>query len=172
MTWLTRPLVEEHRELLPGIDRILEVADLVGAASLGVLRRRVGEVCDFVYEVFIPYAIDEDRNLYPVVDRIAGTHEATASMRREQLQIARLAGDLQELREHLQDPVMTGVQKRSLRRVLYGLHALLRLHLEVEEDVFLPLLEARLSPSEAHDLVVDMEERWRPHDGGLEVTAG
>lgn len=171
MTKLTRPLVDEHRELFPEIDRILETADAVGQVTLEELREDVGAVCEFLYEVFIPYIVSEDRALYPVVERAMGA-EATATMRRGQLQIAHMAGELQELRECLHDPVVIDCQERGLRRVLYGLYTLLRLHLEVEEDVFLPVLEARLSPGEADLLVADMEERWGHRGGGMEVTAG
>jgi hypothetical protein len=41
--------------------------------------------------------------------------------------------------------------------VLYGLHALIGEHFAEEEEVYLPLLEERLTPEEARALFRDME---------------
>ena len=49
------------------------------------------------------------------------------------------------------------LQAKSLRRVLYGLYALVKVHFAKEEEVYLPLLDARLLPDEAGALFAAME---------------
>ena len=48
-------------------------------------------------------------------------------------------------------------QANALRRVLYGLYALVKVHFAKEEEVYLPLLDARLTPGEAHAMFEAME---------------
>jgi hypothetical protein len=46
---------------------------------------------------------------------------------------------------------------RELRRVLYGLFALVELHFAKEEEVYLPILDANLTAEQAADLFHKME---------------
>ena len=48
-------------------------------------------------------------------------------------------------------------QASSLRRVLYGLYALVKVHFAKEEELYLPLLDERLSPEEARAMFEAME---------------
>ncbi len=61
---------------------------------------------------------------------------------------------LGELRELLRDGM---ADENGLRRVLYGLHAVVSLHFAKEEEVYLPILEARLTPHEADTMFAAME---------------
>jgi iron-sulfur cluster repair protein YtfE (RIC family) len=53
---------------------------------------------------------------------------------------------------------ITTTQSKALRRVLYGLYALVKVHFAKEEELYLPLLDARLSPAEAEHMFADMEK--------------
>jgi hypothetical protein len=44
-----------------------------------------------------------------------------------------------------------------LRRILYGLYAIIKLHLAKEEEIYLPILELRLLDSAVNDLAAAME---------------
>jgi hypothetical protein len=48
--------------------------------------------------------------------------------------------------------------QRELQRTLYGLYAIIRLHFAKEEEVYLPLLDAGLTPAEADDMFRAMHE--------------
>ena len=53
---------------------------------------------------------------------------------------------------------------RDLRRVLYGLYALVNLHFQKEEEIFVDILDHRLSPTEKDVLVAALSRhqvRWR-----------
>ena len=49
------------------------------------------------------------------------------------------------------------VEERELRRVLYGLYAVVKLHFAKEEEVYLPLLDRELTADEAQALFERME---------------
>lgn len=75
-------------------------------------------------------------------------------MSRDHVEVSRLTEQLGWLRS--QGASFDREQMENLRRVLYGLHALLKVHFAKEEDVYLPLLESRLSNIEAHRLLHKM----------------
>ena len=47
---------------------------------------------------------------------------------------------------------------KSLQRVLYGVYALVKVHFAKEEEVYLPILEERLSLDEAREMFEAMEK--------------
>jgi len=49
--------------------------------------------------------------------------------------------------------------------VLYGLYALVKVHFAKEEEVYLSILDARLTPEEAHRMFEAMEEAARGAKG-------
>ena len=52
---------------------------------------------------------------------------------------------------------MSESDEQALRRVLYGLYAIIKLHLAKEEEIYFPILEARLAASEVDHPVEAME---------------
>jgi iron-sulfur cluster repair protein YtfE (RIC family) len=161
MTNVTQPLREEHQELLPHIERLRAVADLVGGAPMPLLKQGIDETYDFLAYQLIPHAQAEERALYPVVQRVMGAPEATRTMVRDHVEIGRLTDELALLRAGLSSVPVSDVQMQSLRRVLYGLCALVKVHFAKEEEVYLPLLDARLSAAEAHQMFEAMEAAAR-----------
>lgn len=161
MVSLTQPLREEHQELLPHIERLRRAADLVGEVTIEETRRAADEAYGFLVDHLIPHAQAEDAVLYPVVGRAMGAPEATATMRRDHVEVGRLTEELGRLRARLAAGVTDDAVRRDLRRVLYGLYALVGVHFAKEEEVYLPLLDASLGPEEAARLFRDMEAAAR-----------
>jgi iron-sulfur cluster repair protein YtfE (RIC family) len=87
-----------------------------------------------------------------VVQQVLGSPEATRTMSRDHVEVGRYVEELDELREDL-SPRNT----KSLQRVLYGLYALVKVHFAKEEEVYLPILDERLSPEQARDMFEAME---------------
>ena len=158
MAQLTQPLRDEHKELLPHIQQLQTVADEVGIAPILALRQSIDEVYTFLSQQLIPHAKAEDQALYPVVGRLMGAPEATATMRRDHVEIGRLIEELGVLRSSLKGESMDLSQEQGLRRVLYGLSALVTVHFAKEEEVYLPLLDRRLTPNEALTMFEKMEQ--------------
>jgi hemerythrin-like domain-containing protein len=130
----------EHRELGRGIDRIREVAGIVGTIAAPDLSIALIDVLDWIETVLEPHAAWEDAWLYPQIDRRAGTPWATRLMTFEHHQIRAFAGLLESDRERLHHE-LTRDQAVQLVGHLFALDALLRAHIEREERVLRPLLE-------------------------------
>ena len=157
MTIITQPLRDEHQELLPNIGKLRQVADAVGNVTVEVLQQGVDEVIEFLTHHLIPHAQAEDRALYPVVAELMGALQATRTMSRDHVEVDRLTTELVNLRANLSDTTYDQMQATALRRVLYGLYALVKVHFAKEEEIYLPLLDARLSAKEAQKMFKTME---------------
>lgn len=154
---LTAPLRAEHRELLPHIDDLRTVADSVGVVPVAVLRQRLGATNEFLASHLIPHALAEDEVLYPAVAAFAGGPLATATMSRDHVAVLALTKELSALRRIVEAGEPRAQTVLDLRRVLYGLHALITVHFAKEEEILLPLLEERLTLTTAKDLFETME---------------
>lgn len=148
-------LHDEHRELLPSIEALGAVADEVGRTAGPALRAKLAETYDFLAHQLLPHAMAEDEVLYPEVARLMGADGATATMSRDHVAVASLITELASLRTFEGDP--DPGRQNALRRVLYGLHALVGTHFAKEEEIYVPLLDARLTVAEGTALMQRME---------------
>ena len=155
---LTQPLRDVHRQLLPYVEMLRSTADLVGIAMTDEVRGLLDEAHGFLAERLIPHTTAEDRVLYPVLEEAMGAPGATRAMSLDHVAIGRLADDLGWLRRQLRDSTVTCDQAMALRRVLYGLHAILKLHLAREEETLIPMLDGWLTPRRAAVLFHDIAE--------------
>src|SRR5512142_402351 len=145
------PLREEHRTLLPHIERLRAVADEVGHIDAHALREKLDETYRFLSHDLVPHARAEDEVLYPEVARLLGGPRATATMSRDHVEVVALISELATLRSFDGEP--DGERQNALRRVLYGLYALVRTHFAKEEEIYVPLLDDRLTMDEGSDLI-------------------
>lgn len=162
----TEPLREEHRHLFPHVAALAATADAVGIASREELRTQVDESYEFLADHLIPHAEAEDEFLYPVVDRLLGATgetRATDTMRRDHVEVGRLTAELGRLRGRLQEDVSSPADELELRRVLYGLYAVVGLHFAKEEEVYLPVLDRELTADAAQSLFDAMEHSGAGH---------
>jgi len=157
MTTVTQPLREEHKELLPHIEDLKAAGDAIGETITPALRGAVDEAYEFLVHHLIPHAQAEDKALYPTVQKVMGAKEATSTMSRDHVEVGRLTAELGDLRLQLGAGTLVPAQANALRRVLYGLYALVKVHFAKEEEVYLPLLDARLTEAEAHVMFEAME---------------
>ena len=154
----TQPLKDEHSELLPHVETLLRVADSVGTASTQTLLESTGEAYEFLAHHLIPHAHAEDQVLYPFIEKVTSAPSATATMSRDHVEVGRLTEQLGSLRSRLAMEPLNAYLANELRRVLYGLYALVKLHFAKEEEVYLPMLDARCTPEEMQPVFANMEE--------------
>lgn len=152
MSDVTEPLREEHHLLLPQIEKLRVVADCVGEFSRDHLQRSIDEVYDFLAHSLIPHAAAEEAVLYPAVGKALGTPQATTTMSRDHVEVSRLTEQLRVLRSRIFQPDFDRVTAKELRRVLYGLYSVVKLHFAKEEEIYLPILDNHLSEGDAHEL--------------------
>ena len=139
---------QEHREIARGIGRIQEVAELAGSLAARDLSASLRSLVRWLETSLAPHVAWEDQWLYPkLVDRVGSEWPATL-MRFEHAQIRRaivaVEMDLEGLRHEPEHR-----QLIQLRADLYSLDALIRAHLEREDQFLLPALE---SPAGSHPI--------------------
>ena len=152
MNTLTQPLRDEHKELIPHIEKILAVADSIPEAPLEQIREDVKEVYEFLAYHLIPHAQAEDEALYPAVQKVLGSPDSTRTMNRDHLEVGQYVVELSQLQQDLSPQNF-----KELQRVLYGLYALVKVHFAKEEEVYLPILEERMTAEEATTMFQAME---------------
>jgi iron-sulfur cluster repair protein YtfE (RIC family) len=157
MAALPQHVRDEHRELVAHIELLRTVADSIDSAPTESIREGVGQAYTFLIHQLIPHAQAEEQVWYPTVGRLLRALEATDTMSRDHLEVIRLTEELEALRLHLFYSPLSESDEQALRRVLYGLYAIIKLHLAKEEEIYLPILEARLTASEVKRLVKVME---------------
>ncbi len=156
MTTLTQPLRDEHQELLPHLEILKTAADEVSEVLSERAWQDMQESYEFLAYHLIPHAIAEDRALYPAVQKLMGAPQATATMSRDHIEVGRLTDELKS-RLPPRDARLEINQVEDLRRLLYGLYAIVGLHFAKEEEIYLPLLDARLTEAEAIQMFEAME---------------
>jgi iron-sulfur cluster repair protein YtfE (RIC family) len=156
VTTLTQHLHHEHAHLLPHIEALRTVADSVGRTPVEALGTQLADLQVFLDDHLIPHAETEDRLLYPMIDRVTGAAGATATMSRDHVEVGRLASELSTLREAVDQGGLDDERQAALRRVLYGLYTLVKVHFAKEEEIYLPLLEKRLTAPEANQLLAEL----------------
>lgn len=152
MNTLTQPLRDEHKELIPHIEKILEVANSIPETSLEQIRDGVKEVYEFLAYHLMPHAQAEDEALYPAVQKALGSLDSTLTMSRDHLEVGHYITELAQLQQDLSPQNF-----KALQRVLYGLYALVKVHFAKEEEVYLPILEERMTEEEAAKMFQAME---------------
>lgn len=133
----------EHVELLPLVNQIKAIADRIDRESPAEALADLESVYKFLVQSLIPHEEAEEKTFYPAVGKILGSDEAVATMVRTHVEIFHLTRVLGSLLEDLTPRGPDTDDLPELRRILYGLHAILRLHFAQEEEAYLSLFESQ-----------------------------
>ena len=139
---LGRRFQAEHEALAAGLRQIRPLADDVDRIPAAEVLERLSGLRTFLDEQLLPHELAEDRDLYPAVARVLGGQDPTAPMSRMHIEIAHLIGLFGRLVDGLGAGGPDEDDERELRRVLYSLDAVLRLHMAQEEQEYLSLADA------------------------------
>ena len=156
MESVTQPLRDEHKELYPQVETLRQAGDAINESLTSQAHAKIEEAYHFLTHQLIPHAQAEDQALYPMVQKVMGAPQATSTMSRDHMEVSQLTQELGTLRVHETQLFITFNQAMALRRVLYGLYALVKLHFAKEEEIYLPLLDAKLSAKEAREMFEHM----------------
>ena len=136
-----RLLNHEHREIEHLVGRIETTAEMAGNLASNDLVSALRSLLDAMEKTLLRHIDWEDDHCFPEMDRLAATPWATRLLRFQHQQVRhaleRLEADWLALRR---EP--THRQLVDLRGHLYGLHAQMSSHLEQEEAVVMPFLDA------------------------------
>lgn len=154
---LTEHIHTEHENLRPHIESVRIAADAVGEVPPEILRELTDSVLGFLLRELIPHAHREEEVLYTAVEQVMGAPGATTTMTLDHVEISRLVDELGTIHAMLvAEHSLEESTERDLRRVLYGVYALARLHFAKEEEVYSRLLDMRLTPEDEERLLREM----------------
>jgi heavy metal translocating P-type ATPase len=136
---LAERLRVEHRSLQPGLEKLRTLADTLDALPPADALRRLRAIRCFLTDELAPHEEEDDRVLYPVVAALLGGEDPTGAMSRGHFEIRHLARTFCRLVDDLPEEGPGPEELRDLRRLLYELHAVLRLHFAQEEESYLSL---------------------------------
>jgi len=139
---LGRRFQAEHHTLARGLRELRPLADDLGRIPTGDARARCDSLRRFLEDDLLPHEQAEDIQLYPAVARVLGGDDPTAPMSRMHVEIEHLIGLYGRLLDDLAPSGPDDDDVIELRRVLYGLDAVLRLHVAQEEQEYLSLADA------------------------------
>ncbi len=157
MSQVTQAIRNHHREL----------ADTLKAQVNALEEDRADAdphaLVTFLKADLLPHAQGEERSLYPVVDGLVREHArptATMSVDHEFVE-----GYIRQIEETANALATTrngdgAALRKRLTRLALQLEALLQVHLEKEERVYLPLFEKHLSEQEQQRVLDGMHEAY------------
>jgi len=138
----------EHRErLIRHIERLRALAEMADAGTSFALRAGLEEEWHFIDEQLVPHMEAIETTLYDRLERLMEGRHSMAPMRREHEELRRLIETLGDYRTTLASGDLAATEAMGLRRVLYRMHSILRVHL-AEEELYLRVLEENLSTDE------------------------
>ena len=124
-------LYAEHRDVRPLVERVRTVADALNQPPYDL--GPAGELLDHLEVRLLAHEHAEEAELLPIMARALGGVEATSGLSRTHAeiehQIGRLRRTVDDLVQEVEPEDVTDV-----RRLLYGLYAILRLHNAQEEE--------------------------------------
>jgi soluble P-type ATPase len=138
-TALAKRFTHEHLAIWADIEQLRTAADALGVLRPEAAIARVRQVHRLLVEEVGPHERAEQEELYPAMDRLLGSHQATATMSRAHAEIAHQIRRLGQLIDDIGPGQPDDADIADLRALLYGLHAILQLHTTQEEESYLSL---------------------------------
>ncbi len=126
----------EHREFAPWLQRVRQLADRLDELPPAQAMAELEQVRWFVAERLARHEREEEEAVYPVVAALMGGEDPMGTMQRAHMEIEHLVRVFTHLYDDLPAGGPTVEDRVDLRRVLYGLHAILRLHFAQEEEAY------------------------------------
>ena len=153
---LRTTIEEHHAQLLPHVDRLLTLAEMVGHVECSTMHALFEEEYRFIAGQLVPHMDTIELVLYGRLEELLDGRHSMAPMREEHRSLKKLVEELGRYREHADGCTWSAVEGMALRRALYRLHALLKVHL-AEEELYLEVLDRSLGDAEKDRLGRSLE---------------
>jgi len=141
---LPRVAHEHHERLLQHVDQMPVVGDLFLSGAETEVRRTATDLSTFLRGTLLPHVDAAEQALYPELERLLQNRHSMAPMKREHVEVRRLVADFARLAQQIEDGPVSPGRRLALRRVLFQLYALLKIHL-AEEEAYLRIVDHGVS---------------------------
>ncbi|MEP7380007.1 MAG: hemerythrin domain-containing protein, partial [Chloroflexota bacterium] len=142
---------EHHDRIMPHVDALPELAEMIGRVPLEDFAKRFEHECQFIVGQLMPHIDAIEQALYADLERLMLGRHSMQPMRDEHEQLRRLFSSLFRYRAGVAAGELDDASAIGLRRVLYRLFSLMKVHL-AEEELYLQVIDRELSPAETDAL--------------------
>lgn len=157
MTSVTTAGHEHHARIITMLDGLPTLADMLDQRPRPArFESRFASVVAFIDGTLEPHMEVVEQTVYPALDRLMHNRHSMAQMRREHQDIRGLMERLGTFGDAIDADALGPAGSMGLRRILYRLYAMLKVHL-AEEEEYLRVLEHNLSDAEKEELVRGLE---------------
>jgi len=143
---LAKRFSDEHASIQVHIEALRATADSLDSDPAGAAVARVRTVYQNMVAEVGPHEAAEQAELYPMLNRLLGSGDATETMSRAHVEIEHQIRRLGQLLDDIGPGEPDQVDLTDLRGLLYGLHAILRLHTAQEDESYLSLADEAVQP--------------------------
>lgn len=148
---------QHHDTIQAHVDRLPELAAMLGRAAPAEFAAAFERECHFVTGQLVPHMEAIETALYAELERVMGGRHSMAPMRDEHQLLRDLISSLCRYRaELLAGDDLAEADEIGLRRVLYRLFSILKVHL-AEEELYLGVLDGALGEPEKERLARAIE---------------
>ena len=147
---------EHHERIMSHVDRMPALGDLIGTFGTDTVRTQLDELVPFLTGTLVPHVDAAERALYPELERLLQNAHSMTPMRREHARIRHLVEELASLQRTFSAGTPGIRDTVALRRSVFGLYALLKVHL-AEEELYIHIVERGVSADAASVLAAAMD---------------
>ena len=151
------PLRQAREPLHAGLRQLQVAAESLDGAEQRVAAAALESALGYLERQLIPILQAEDFTMFPALDGVLGATGACQVMVAQHRAIEAMAHDLRQVVEAARTDEDAAAYARYLLPLLHGLYALIRAHLESEDDVYLALLDEHLSESQVNVITENLE---------------
>jgi heavy metal translocating P-type ATPase len=136
MRSLAQGLATVHRELHPRVSELATLAMHLDTLPAAAAMMRLEQVRDMLENELLPHESEEQQTAYPLIEKVLQDENPTGPLIQTHYEIRRLSRLFGRLVAQLPASGPAKEDLRDLRRVLYGLHAILTLHFAQEDELY------------------------------------
>jgi len=133
---MARELASAHRTLRPQVAELAALAARLDVIDPAQARRELEAIRAVLEDELLPHEREEQRVAYPLIVEMLGREDPTGPLVQTHHEIRRLVRLFGRLVDRLPAAGPFPEDIRDLRRVLYGLHAVLTLHFAQEDELY------------------------------------
>ncbi|MDI1436247.1 heavy metal translocating P-type ATPase [Polyangium sorediatum] len=133
---LAQGLASAHRSLRPHVGDLAALAARLDSLPAREARAQLERIRDMFEKELLPHEREEQQTAYPLLGKLLKEEDPTGPLIQTHHEIRRLTRLFGRLVAQLPAEGPRPEDLRDLRRVLYGLHAILTLHFAQEEELY------------------------------------
>jgi hemerythrin-like domain-containing protein len=151
------PLRYVRDQLHAGLSTLQVAASAVDTAEPRMAMKALDAAMNYLQKEFLPMSRAEEAELFRKLDEITGRADSCRVMVAQHTSIIRMTGDLAQAIDAARAANDIPTYEEYLRPLLYGLYALCRVHLESEDEAYLPIIAAAMHEPEVELMVQQMD---------------